>query len=104
LSTQYRAKRYVQSQKTVYNAIVDRYVNVYNDGELLGYQGTEFNDALAIVNLVTNPSNFSNISGWIGEELFFKLSPTFDGDTDVSTYEATSFLYAKAGTYFNSGI
>lgn len=104
LSTQYRAERYVQSQKTVYNAIVDRYVDVYNDGELLGYQAIEFNDASTVVNLVTNPSNFANINGWIGEELLFKLSPTFDENTDVSTYKATSFLHTKAGTYFNTGI
>jgi len=67
LSTKYRAKRYVQSQKTIYNNIVDRYVNVYNEGILLGYEETEFNDALAVVNVVTNPSNFSNVSGWVGD-------------------------------------
>lgn len=104
LSTNYRAERYVQSQKTIYNSIVDRYVNVYNNGELLGYQTTEFNDALAVVNLVTNPSNFSNISGWIGESLQFKLSPSFGKDTKVSEYTAKSYLYMRTGTYFNTGI
>ena len=104
LSTNYRAERYVQSQKTIYNSIVDRYVNVYNNGELLGYQITEFNDALAVVNLVTNPSNFSNISGWIGESLQFKLSPSFGKDTKVSEYTAKSYLYMRTGTYFNTGI
>lgn len=104
LSINYRAERYVQSQKTVYNHIVDRYVNVYNNGEVLGYQTTEFNDALAVVNLVTNPSNFSNTSGWIGESLQFKLSPSFGKDTEVSTYTAKSYLRIKAGTYFNTGI
>ena len=104
LSINYRAERYVQSQKTVYNNIVNRYVNVYNDGALLGYSSTEFNDALAVVNLVTNPSNFSNTSGWIGEGLFFKLSPAFGPNTDVSTYTATSYLYLPEGTYYNTGI
>lgn len=104
LSTEYRAERYVQSQKTIYNNIVDRYVNVYNDGALLGYQTTDYNDALAVVNLFTNPSNFSNTSGWIGNELYFKLSPSFNKDTDISTYTATSFLRLKQGIYFNTGI
>lgn len=104
LSINYRAERYVQSQKTVYNHIVDRYVNVYNNGDLLGYSSTEFNDALAVVNIVTNPSNFSNTSGWIGESLQFKLSPSFGRDTEVATYVAKSYLRMKAGTYFNTGI
>lgn len=104
LSTKYRAKRFVQSQKTVYNNILDRYVNVYNDGALYGYQTTEYNDALAVVNLVTNPSNFKNVSGWVGDELYFKLSPGFDSTTQISTYTSTSFLKLKAGTYFNTGI
>ena len=71
----------MQSQKTVYNDIVERYVNVYNGGALYGYQTTEYNDALAVVNLVTNPSNFKNVSGWVGDELYFKLSPDFDETT-----------------------
>lgn len=104
LSINYRAERYVQSQKTVYNHIVDRYVNVYNNGDLLGYSSTEFNDALAVVNLVTNPSNFSNTSGWIGESLQFKLSPSFGRDTEVATYTAKSYLRMKEGIYFNTGI
>ena len=104
LSTEFRAERYVQSQKAIYNNIVDQYVNVYNDGALLGYQSTEYNDALAVVNLFTNPSNFSNTSGWIGNELYFKLSPSFNKDTDISTYTATSFLRLKQGIYFNTGI
>ena len=104
LSTKYRAKRYVQSQKMVYNKIVDRYVNVYNNGELLGYNSTEFNDALAVVNLFTNPSNFKNTSGWKGEGLYFKLSPSFDGSTVVAEYKATSFLHMPSGRIFNMGI
>lgn len=104
LSTKYRAKRYVQSQKTIYSNILDRYVNVYNNGTLLGYESTEFNDALAVNNLVANASNFSNTSGWIGTELYFKISPAFNKNTTVSSYTATSFLYLKSGKFFNTGI
>lgn len=104
LSTNYRAKRMVQSQKTVYNDILERYVNVYNDGALYGFQTTEYNDALAVVNLVTNPSNFKNASGWVGDELIFKISPGFDSTTQIEEYTATSYLKLKQGTYFNTGI
>ena len=106
VSKQYRAKRYVQSQKTVFNSIVDRYVNVYNNGKLLGYSTTEFNDALAVVNLVTNPSNFKNTSGWYGKDLVFTLSPPFDENTQVKSYTATSYLQLIGGSkyVFNTGI
>lgn len=108
LSQNYRAKRYVQSQKTIYNNILERYVNVYNyNGEeenLLGYETTEYNDALAVVNLITNPSNFTNMSGWTGTDLTWKLSPPFNSDTDLSEYKATSFLKLKQGYIYNNGI
>ena len=105
LSKNYRANRLVESNKTIYNNIVERYVNVYNNGELLGYSTTEYNDALAVVNLITNASNFKNVSGWTGQDLIFKLSPTFGPDTQIATYESTSFLkLTKNQFYFNSGI
>ena len=105
VSKRYRAKRYVQSQKTVYNNIVERYVNVYNGGELLGYNTTEFNDALSVVNLFTNPSNFKNTSGWIGEGITWRLCPGFDSTTQVSEYKTTSYLYLPGGQkIFNTGI
>ena len=105
LSTKYRAERYVQSQNMVYNDILGRYVNVYNDGSLYGYMTTEYNDALAVVNLITNPSNFKNVSGWVGEELYFKISPTFNGSTDIATYTALSYLRLLENKfYFNMGI
>ena len=108
LSHNYRAKRYVQSQKTIYNNILERYVNVYNynggEENLLGYETTEYNDALAVINLVSNSSNFANMSGWTGTDLTFKLSPAFNGDTDISTYKSTSFLRLKQGYIYNNGI
>lgn len=107
LSKQYRAERYVQSQKTIYSDIVGRYVNVYNNNTLYGYTETEYNDALAVVNLITNSSNFSNVSGWVGKDLQFRISPGFNKDTDISEYVATSFLKLTSGQdeyYFNMGI
>lgn len=108
LSVEYRAKRLVRSQKTVYNDILKRYVNVYNfDGgqdNLLGYYATEFNDALAALNIISNPNNFSNTSGWIGEDLLFSLYPQFGPETVVRDYAATSFLHLTTGFKFNTGI
>lgn len=108
ISKNYRAERYVQSQQTQYIDILDRYVNVYTKTDnniVYGYQATEYNDALAVVNLFTNPSNFANVSGWVGENLFFKISPSFNSDTDITNYKATSFLYLNSGkNYYNMGL
>ena len=63
LSTRYRAKGLVQSQKTVYDPLFERYVNVYSDNQgnkIYGFQTTEFSDPIAVVNLIVNPSNFKN--------------------------------------------
>lgn len=107
VSKKYRAKRYVQSQKMIYNNIVDRYVNVYTykNKTLLGYNTTQFNDALAVVNLFTNPSNFKNTNGWIGENLSWKLYPPFDSTTQVSSYTTISYLQLKGPQFiYNTGI
>ena len=108
LSKRFRAKRFVQSQKTIYNRIVDRYVNVYNYNggyeNLLGYYTTEYNDALAVVNLVSNASNFSNLSGWTGEDLTFRISPGFNQDTDLLNYTAKGYLKLAVGYTYNNGI
>ena len=114
LSKKYRAERYVQSQKSVYNDTLGRYVNVYTipddeseDGvkTIYGFQTTEYNDALAVVNLITNPSNFKNTSGWEGDELYWKISPEFNGSTVVSEYSALSYLrFQEDKIYYNRGI
>ena len=107
LSGQYRAKRLVQSQKSVYSEVLNRYVNVYTYGEktIYGYQATEYNDATTVVNLVTNSSNFKDLSGWVGENMIFSLSPSFKSDTVIAEYKADSYLilpYNKI--YYNSGL
>lgn len=122
LSKRFRAKRFVQSQKTIFDPILNRYVNVYtkisgegsqDNSEVYGYQTTEYNDALAVVNLISNSSNFSNTSGWIGKNLVFKLSPPFNAGTNMTDYKAVSYLYilgpdaSKGEIYksvYNSGI
>lgn len=112
ISKKYRAKRYVDSQKTVFSPVVNRYVDVYEkDGkEIYGFSTTDFNDALAVVNLVTNSSNFANPSGWTKDDsdedgLLFRISPPFDQNTVVAEYEAKSYLRVCGGRmYLNSGI
>ena len=112
VSKKYRAERYVNSQRSQYNPIVDRYVDVYKkDGKIIyGYKTTEFDDALSVVNLITNPSGFVNASGWTKEDgddsgLLFRISPPFTKNTEVSKYTAKSYLKInKNYEYKNSGI
>ena len=113
LSNKYRAKRYVNSQKTEFSTVVNRYVDVYQDQtghKYYGYETTEFNNALAVVNLITNSQNFTNSQGWIKPEedkngLVPRISPPFNKDTVVSDYEAKSYLNFSSGvTYENSGL
>ena len=119
LSTKYRAKRYVDSQKTEYSAVVDRYVDVYKDSNnnlFYGYETTEFNDALAVVNLITNASNFKDVSGWEktndeDDGLIFRIYPPFGPSIEalepqeIAKYHAKSYLSFAAGkTYKNSGL
>ena len=111
LSQQYRAKRCVDSQKSVFSTVANRYVNVYiKDGkEIYGYSTTEFNDALAVVNIITNSSNYQNAAGWSKESddndgLLFRIAPAFNKATDVSTYTAKSYLrFCGEKTYSNQG-
>lgn len=105
LSSEYRAKRMVNSQKTIYNDIVGRYVNVYNDGTVYGYQTTQYDNAQSVVNLITNSSNFKDFSGWIGDDMKFELYPPFNGSTSIASYVSTSYLKLKCNEYyFNTGI
>ena len=112
LSQQYRAKRCVDSQKSVFSTVANRYVNVYTkDGkEIYGYSTTEFNDALAVVNIITNSSNYQNAAGWSKENddndgLLFRIAPAFNKATDVSTYTAKSYLrFCGEKTYSNQGV
>ena len=100
VSSEYRAERWVDSQKTVYDKLLDRYVNVYTDSsngdEVYGYETTEFTDPLAVVNLIANPTNFTNTEGWAltssNQSIGWKIYPRFDSSTDLDDYETTSYL------------
>lgn len=110
VSGRYRAERLVKSQITKYDALFDRFVNVYSDtqssgAETWGYETTEYSDPLTVVNLAANSSNFSNLDGWIGANLSWGIYPKFTSSTDISSYTAKSYLrIGAAGSYYNNGI
>lgn len=108
VSIQYRAERLIKSQRTEYDALSKRYVNLCKDSdgkEVYEIVTTEYSNPLAVINLMANSSNFTNVSGWIGAVDKFQIYPSFeDFSGDVSTYSSTSFLWIHAGQIYNVGL
>ena len=108
VSLNYRAERLVKSQVSVYDELLERFVNIYYDTEqskeVYGYSTVVYTDPLAVVNLVVNPCDFKNIDGWVGDELVFSLYPKFTSDVDISTYVAKSYLRLPAGNTYNRAL
>lgn len=113
LSTNYRAERYVETQEQAYSKLLNRYVNVYegqNNTRYYGYESTVYETPLTVVNLVTNSSNFKDVSGWEGEGLKFELYPPFMNSSTLSEYSSKSYLNvtipqgASSAQLYNSGI
>lgn len=115
ISSTYRAKRLVNKQLTEYFKPLDRYVNVYKGG-VLGYQSIKYFTPNKVFNLIANPNNFTDISGWIspnvvnGDSIMLDVYPKpedyagtgFNGPNKENTH---SFIQLKGGTaYKNRGL
>lgn len=67
ISDKYRGRRLVRKVKTIYDATIDKYVNVYKDGsgkEIYGYTETEYTSPATVRSYVTNASNYESSLGW----------------------------------------
>lgn len=110
VSNKYRAYRYIKSQITEYDKLLDRYVGVYTDNitgeKIYGYSTSTFSNPLSVVNFIVNPSNFTNVSGWYSAgDLNFELYPKITHDTILETYQAKSYLKLPSKKYiYNSAI
>ena len=100
-SSNYRAKRLVNSQLTIFDDLLGRYVDVYNDGEVYGYETTEYSDPTLVINLLANASDFKDTKGWINGNLTWRIYPSFDNQ-DVTDYTATSYLQINSGDTYNT--
>lgn len=122
ISPIYRGKRLVRQIQTKYDPITDKYVQVYQGG-YLGYTETEYVSPTTVKNFITQPSEFTSLSGWksggvkkTGEKE--TIYPTLEvqgfpdaRDIDVGDFAITefkSFLKYKASetgqVLFNSGL
>jgi hypothetical protein len=70
ISYDYCGERYVFSQKTSFNSVLNKYVNEYTDGETIWheYSETEYEAPVLIKNLITN-TDFKSTTGWTGQYL-----------------------------------
>ncbi len=107
VSNHYTANRLVKSQKSVYDALLDRYVWVCEDGdgnEIYEINETEYTNPIAVINLIANPNNYTGVSGWIGQVEKFGIFPKFNSETEIATYTAKSYLKIASGWTYNSGL
>ena len=98
VSSRYRAERLVDSQKTEFDPLLGCYANVYKDSqnnEVYGITRTEYSDPLMGVDLITNGSKWTNISGWY----------TQDNGASVSwgVHDGNSAL-TISGSVYNTGL
>lgn len=106
----YCGKRLVKSQRTEYDPLLNRYVLLCEEGsgenkkEVYEVATTEYSNPLAVVNLIANPTNFTNVSGWVGQIDEFGIYPKFGQSTEIATYKATSYLKINSGETYNAGI
>lgn len=101
-----RGARLVKSQKTIYDALLDRYVDLCKDvdgREVCEIATTEYSNPLTVVNLVANPSEFTSTAGWIGSSVdHFGIYPKFGTDVALDTYHPISYLKLNAGDTYNT--
>lgn len=99
ISEQYRAKRLVQTQKTIYDKLVDRYVSLYSDGTntYRSFISTDTDTPVIVPNLISNGKNFANLDTWIvigGDGTpTFGLRPAYDNTISIETYFNTANSY-----------
>lgn len=102
ISNDYRATRLVQSQKSIYDPITEKYCYVYKaratqpgnysiNDEIYGFQSTEFKDPTTINNIVVNSKDFVDLSGWSGDGLALTLFPELT-ENNIDNYSPTALI------------
>lgn len=103
VSTSYRGKVLVESQKTVYDPVFGRYVGVYkdttnNNAEVYGFSRTEYSNPSLVTNLIANSSDFKNTQGWLPVS-----SPLEDFNISVDIYPGLSASGQTPDNYTSKG-
>ena len=66
ISDKYRGKRLVRKVATKYDATIDKYVNIYQNGneEVYGFTETEYASPATVRSYITNPNSYDSYLGW----------------------------------------
>lgn len=66
ISSEYRGERIVRKVQTKYDATIDKYVSVYNDGtqDIYGFTETDYASPATVRSFVTNPNSYDTYDGW----------------------------------------
>ena len=111
VSENYRAERLVQTIKTEYDPLLDRYVELYkkNNQDVYKINTTDYINPVNIINLIANPNNFTSTTGWVNASenavITWKIYPSFNSETEIDNYNPISYLIlAKNNIYYNNAI
>lgn len=117
VSIDYRAKRLVQKQRSKYDPLSMKYVDLYianQDGDDFKkddiiYRNIEtvFTSPSTVDNLIVNGRNFTNTTGWSGEDIVFTMWPLFTKDTqsNLDNFQSDPYLRMDSGkTYYNKAV
>lgn len=116
VSTEYRATRWHDTNKCIFDSHSQKYCYELqkNGHTYYYYRDVAPVDATAVVNILTNPSSFANMDGWIPEQpikdpgdskaLRLALYPK-ESDDEVPYARATSYLrISNQCYYYNAGL
>lgn len=95
VSDNYRAKKYIQAQQTVYDAKLKRYVQLYKSGAttIYGYQETQFVSPIVVKQLATNNKTIISTVGWEADAGINMTFKTHQSDpSDLDTLKSYLFL------------
>lgn len=94
ISETYRGRRLVRKIRTAYDSTIDKYVNIYNNGEIYGYSETEYTSPATVRSYVTNPNGYESYTGWEIGSSSDKTFPKLDlvSVPDVRDVDAENIL------------
>lgn len=97
ISKQYTGEYLVRSRISVFDSLLNRYVllckNSQDNSDVYEIATTQYINPTQIINLVTNPKDFTNTAGWSGANLQgFELYPNLTNDVDISNYNPKSYI------------
>lgn len=110
VSSQYRATRIHNGKACIFDPITEKYCYIYKQGntKYYYYRDVAPSDATAVANLLTNPSDFVDSSGWvIGQSSVQNPHPLWLALYPKGSYYENAHSYLRISNqawYYNAGI